>query len=367
MNLSTMQAHRKGQQPTSRSSEAERKRRRLSESFGTFRPERYLIADAHLGKGRSSSVVPATQVASNAKVAIKVFRADVDEKQHDHELHAAIELGTLRKLQPHPHIIALVEERILADGEGKLHMVMEVAEWDWAAFIHSRHASLAPLRQLKGYAQQATLALEYCHARGVTHRDVKPENLLITAGNVVKLADFGISKWEMQRYEQNTEMVTTRWYRAPEVLVCHGRYDYRIDVWSLALTIVELLTLRPVLPGNSEAHQLEMVYDFAGTPTVHEWDPKVQVALRRSYTLEKRRDIGIGLRNHAAQYGRARFMDSAAQALLAPMLALFPGKRCTASDALKAEFFTTTVEERKPYDSTQMIHYVRGSGGGKVI
>jgi serine/threonine protein kinase len=342
------------------------RKRGRREAFDVWSATRYVVDEQqqkpgalspHLGQGRSSSVVSARNKITNKQVAVKIFKADPGEKQSAYEAHAALEIATLSKLQPHPHVLVLLEPRLLADEHGTLHMITEVAEWDWRAFIKSRFGAFAPLRQLKGYIKQAMLALEYCHQRHVVHRDVKPENLLITTDNVVKLADFGLASQEMWNYAQHTIEVTTLWQRAPEVLVCKGRYDAKIDVWSLAMSAIELLVLHPFLMGRNDKHQLALIYEACGTPRVHEWDPKVQVALRHSYTLDQRGDLSNRLLNHATAHKRTRFMAADARLMLESMLVLLPSQRCTMSDALHCDYLTTEDTDRQPYSSAQMIRY----------
>jgi serine/threonine protein kinase len=335
-------------------------RKRERESFGVFSAEQYATQEG-AGQGTNGRVMRAIDTKTGNRVAIKVFKVDASEKQSVYARKAAIELKMLSKLQPHPHILALTEAKLLADAHGTLHMVTEAAEWDWQAFILSRHAALAPVRQLKGYVQQALLALQYCHDRRVVHRDVKPANMLITAGNVVKLADFGMASRNMwdDAIERHTEVVTTLWQRAPEVLVGKGHYDYKVDVWSMAMTALELFMLRPFLPGRNDEHQLALIYGACGTPRIHEWDSAVQVALRRSYKIEIRGDLANALIQHADSCKRRRFMTPDLRAMLQPMLTLTPKLRCTTTDALHSTYLASEFEEQRPYTSEQMIHYQR--------
>jgi protein kinase len=88
------------------------------------------------------------------------------------------------------------------------------------------------------------------HSLGIFHRDLKPENLLCKDG-IVKIADFGLAKTTASR-PPFTDYVSTRWYRAPEVLLRSPRYDGAIDIFALGAIMAELFTFKPLFPGANE-------------------------------------------------------------------------------------------------------------------
>ena len=91
-------------------------------------------------------------------------------------------------------------------------------------------------------------AVIYCHERGIVHRDIKPENILLM-DDQVKLADFGSCRgiYSKQPY---TEYISTRWYRAPEVILNATHYTKALDVWSIGCIFAELLGRAPLFPGD---------------------------------------------------------------------------------------------------------------------
>ena len=84
-------------------------------------------------------------------------------------------------------------------------------------------------------AQQLLLALHHCHSSGITHRDIKLENIMITEDNVMKLIDFGLSKNATQS-ELMDSMAGTPYYMAPEVLKDES-YNSSVDIWSLGVVL----------------------------------------------------------------------------------------------------------------------------------
>ena len=91
------------------------------------------------------------------------------------------------------------------------------------------------------------------HRAGFFHRDVKPENCLVS-GDTLKLADFGLAR-ETRSRPPYTDYVSTRWYRAPEVLLRSTAYSAPVDVFAAGAILAELFNLRPLFPGTSEADQ----------------------------------------------------------------------------------------------------------------
>lgn len=105
-----------------------------------------------------------------------------------------------------------------------------------------------------------------CLLKGFFHRDLKPENLLCNGAELIKIADFGLAR-EIRSRPPYTDYVSTRWYRAPEILLRSTTYNSPIDIWAVGCIAAECYTLRPLFPGNSEIDQLFRICSVLGTPT----------------------------------------------------------------------------------------------------
>ena len=101
---------------------------------------------------------------------------------------------------------------------------------------------------------------------GFFHRDLKPENLLCNGSELVKIADFGLAR-EIRSRPPYTDYVSTRWYRAPEILLRSTSYSSPIDIWAVGCIAAECYTLRPLFPGSSEIDQLFKICSVLGTPS----------------------------------------------------------------------------------------------------
>lgn len=101
-----------------------------------------------------------------------------------------------------------------------------------------RGGSAIPLAEIKAILCQLLLGLRYIHDRNISHRDLKPENVLYSADKALKICDFGSSK-VIDEEGKNTPYIVSRYYRAPELIMCLTKYSTKIDIWG-ALIIITL-------------------------------------------------------------------------------------------------------------------------------
>ena len=140
-----------------------------------------------------------------------------------------------------------------------------------------------PEAQLRNHMYQILQGLNFMHKHGYFHRDMKPENVLVSK-DVTKIADFGLAR-EIRSRPPYTEYVSTRWYRAPEVLLRSRNYNAPIDVFAVGCIMAELYMLRPLFPGNSEQDMINKVTQVLGTPTQDMWPDGFKLAASRRVKL----------------------------------------------------------------------------------
>nr|QBK90330.1 MAG: putative serine/threonine protein kinase [Pithovirus LCPAC103] len=172
------------------------------------------------------------------------------------------ELDLLVKLSGHPNIVLLkyvtcrnpfgsaimspILNRHLADD--RLFFVFEKAKCDLLYIIKNRYLDHDHYRKI---LIDCLLGLEYMHAMGIIHRDIKPGNILwFDDEKTAKLCDFGLSEPYTKAVIQSKNPITC-WYRPPGIIL-GDEYDYRADIYSLALTIMELYSGTPVLWGTQD-------------------------------------------------------------------------------------------------------------------
>jgi hypothetical protein len=133
------------------------------------------------------------------------------------------------------------------------------------------HFELSP-RVIRSYMAQLLSALAHMHARGWVHRDLKPTNVLVTRGNELKVADFGLSRdLGLGRRQFSTFLVVTQWYRAPELIFADPAAGTAVDVWAAGCILAELMTGEPLFtPDDNIAHS-RAIYRLCGVPDAANW------------------------------------------------------------------------------------------------
>ncbi|XP_020091990.1 cyclin-dependent kinase F-4-like isoform X1 [Ananas comosus] len=234
------------------------------------------------------------------------------------------EVKSLRRMN-HPNIVKLKE--VIREND-MLFFVFEYMECNLYELMKSRGQPF-PESEVRNWCFQIFQALVHMHQRGYFHRDLKPENLLITK-DVIKLADFGLAR-EISSEPPYTEYVSTRWYRAPEVLLQASIYNSAVDMWAMGAIIAELFTLRPLFPGKSEADEIYKICSILGTPNKNIWAEGLQLADGISYQFPQLPSIHLSTLLPTA--------SDDAISLISLLCSWDPSKRPTAAEALQHPFF----------------------------
>jgi serine/threonine-protein kinase len=209
-----------------------------------------------LGHGGMGTVYRAEDPVIGRHVAIKIIHLDdtgPPEVQRQLAQSFLREIHTAGSLQ-HPGIVSIFDA---GKQESVAYIVMElVAGVTFEAML--RAEPRAPLADLLGVCRQAATALDYAHAHGVLHRDVKPSNILVQPNGIVKIVDFGIAKAAQASTLMLSQAGTTLGtpdYMSPEQIL--GKtLDGRTDQWSLA--VVAYMALTGVKPFQGEHFTLVM-------------------------------------------------------------------------------------------------------------
>ena len=195
-----------------------------------------------LGDGTYGSVVKGINKQTNEEVAIKKMKKKFYSWE---ECMALREIKSLRKLN-HSQIVKLKEVIRVNDD---LYFVFEYMEKNVYELMKDRSVAMTQ-EEVRSVMWQTMQGLAYMHKHGFFHRDLKPENLL-SKGDTVKIADFGLAR-EIRSRPPFTDYVSTRWYRAPEILLRSTNYNSPVDMFACGAIMAELFMLRPLFPGNNE-------------------------------------------------------------------------------------------------------------------
>ena len=193
-----------------------------------------------IGRGGLGDVYRAFESATGATVAVKVLRDVSDSSLAWHRTRR--ELTALMALSGHPHVIGPIELIDHADGPA---LVMEHAEGGSVADLlrdrEGKPQSCLTVQETVFVARQTAAALVAAHQRGIVHRDVKPQNLLIDGRGQIKLCDFGIAALTHdEEYRTRTNAVSTR-YASPEDLEHDDPVGPASDIYSLGATMLHLV------------------------------------------------------------------------------------------------------------------------------
>ena len=227
---------------------------------------RYRITD-RLARGGMATVYRATDLRLTRTVAVKVMHAGLGDDaefaaKFDAEARAAARLS-------HPNVVSVFDQGIddLGRGELRPYIVMEYIEGRTMRGVISRQAPLEPLRALE-LIEPVLSALAAAHDAGLVHRDVKPENILISDRGQIKVADFGLAKAISAQSSTATQglLIGTVSYLPPE-LVVSGRADARSDVYSAGIVLFEMLTGRKPHTGDTPI-QVAYAHVHADVPPV---------------------------------------------------------------------------------------------------
>lgn len=174
------------------------------------------------------------------------------------------EVKSLRKLN-HPNIVKLKE---IVRENHELFFIFEHMECNLYQMMRDRQDAFMEA-DIRSFMSQVLQGLAYMHKNGYFHRDMKPENLLVT-NDIIKIADFGLAR-EVMSKPPYTDYVSTRWYRAPEVLLQSSSYTPAVDMWAVGAILAELFTQSPLFPGESETDQIYKICTVLGTPDSSIW------------------------------------------------------------------------------------------------
>ncbi|XP_013413842.1 serine/threonine-protein kinase ICK isoform X1 [Lingula anatina] len=306
---------------------------------------RYNISK-QLGDGTYGSVLLATAAESGEKVAIKKMKKKYYSWDECLNLR---EVKSLRKLN-HANIVKLKE--VIREND-QLFFVFEFMKENLYDMMKSRD-KLFPESAIRNITYQVMQGLAFMHKHGYFHRDMKPENLLCTGPELVKIADLGLAR-EIRSRPPYTDYVSTRWYRAPEVLLRSTNYSSPIDMWAVGCIMAELYTLRPLFPGSSEIDEIFKICSVLGTPTKMDWPEGHQLAAAMNFRWPQ--CVPTNLKTLIPN------ASNDAISLMRDLLLWDPKKRPTASQALRYPYFqvgqnlgvntTQTPQQRNTVSSHQ--------------
>ncbi|XP_041256822.1 cyclin-dependent kinase 10 isoform X1 [Onychostruthus taczanowskii] len=268
----------------------------------------------------------ARDTVTNETVALKKVR--MDNEKDGMPISSLREITLLLQLQ-HPNIVEL-KDVVVGNHLESIFLVMGYCEQDLASLLENMQTPFSEA-QVKCIILQVLKGLQYLHENYIIHRDLKVSNLLMTDKGCVKIADFGLARTYGMPPKPMTPKVVTLWYRAPELLLGMTTQTTSIDMWAAGCILAELLAHKPLLPGTSEIHQIDLIVQLLGTPNENIWPGFSKLPLATQYTLRKQPYNNL---KH-----RFPWLSEAGLRLLNFLFMYDPKKRATAKDCLESSYF----------------------------
>ncbi|RQM10264.1 hypothetical protein B5M09_004208 [Aphanomyces astaci] len=214
------------------------------------------------GRGAYGIVIAATNQDTGGSVAIKKV---IDCIWHPHQLKQILREVRLMRHLCHANILSLMDLIPPPSYQDfrDVYMTVDLLEMDLHRIIYSKEVLSDD--HIRYFVFQMLSGLHHMHACGVLHRDLKPSNLLINSDCQLKICDMGLARPKDIDDLGMTEYVVTRWYRAPELLL-GSAYDEGVDVWAAGCIMAEMLGRKPLFPGRSYVHQLQLIMNVLGVP-----------------------------------------------------------------------------------------------------
>ncbi|XP_063988427.1 serine/threonine-protein kinase 10 isoform X2 [Diachasmimorpha longicaudata] len=204
-------------------------------------PTEYWDMIGELGDGAFGKVYKAQNKQTQQLAAAKMCALEGEDDLSDF----MIEIDILSEFK-HPNVVELHEAYF---DDGKLWMLIEYCDGGAVDSIMVELEKPLTESQIAYVCQQMTEGLAFLHKARVIHRDLKAGNVLLTMAGGVKLADFGVSAKNKHTLQKHDTFIGTPYWMAPEVVLCEtfrdNPYDFKVDIWSLGITLIEFAQMEP--------------------------------------------------------------------------------------------------------------------------
>uniref|UniRef100_A0AAY4BM56 non-specific serine/threonine protein kinase n=1 Tax=Denticeps clupeoides TaxID=299321 RepID=A0AAY4BM56_9TELE len=259
---------------------ADKKKKQYEHVHRDVNPEEVWEIVGELGDGAFGKVYKAQNKQTGILAAAKVIDTQSEEELEDY----MVEIEILASCDHH-YIVKLLDAFYYED---KLWILIEFCAGGAvdAVMLELERPLTEP--QIRVVCKQTLEALAYLHNNKVIHRDLKAGNILFTMDGDIKLADFGVSAKNTKTLQRRDSFIGTPYWMAPEVVMCETSkdrpYDYKADIWSLGVTLIELAQIEP---PNHELNPMRVLLKIAKSepPTLMQpskWSPEFRDFLKKA-------------------------------------------------------------------------------------
>uniref|UniRef100_A0A1B6F466 cyclin-dependent kinase n=1 Tax=Cuerna arida TaxID=1464854 RepID=A0A1B6F466_9HEMI len=286
-----------------------------------------------VGEGSYGIVMRCRHKETGQVVAIKKFIETEDD--HNVRKMALREIRMLKKLH-HDNLVNMIE---VFRRKRRFYLVFEYMDHTVLDELEENPKGLGE-KVTRQHMFQVIRGIDFCHKNNIVHRDVKPENILVSNQGVIKLCDFGFARTLTTGCETYTDYVATRWYRAPELLVGDTKYGRAVDIWAIGCLFAEIMSGDPLFPGESDIDQLYQIIKLLGKLCLRHQQLIAKNPLlkeMRKSTLEQADEIANPLR---CLYKLFPSWSNLTLDIVSLCLRLDPCQRPTSMQLLQHSYFT---------------------------
>jgi len=223
-----------------------------------------------IGRGKYSEVYEGINNTNNERIVIKILKPVKKTKIRR-------EIKILQTIKGGINIINLID--VVRDPMTKTPaLIMEFVDTGDVDF-RTLYKSFTDF-DIRFYMFEILKALDFCHSKGIMHRDVKPHNIMIDhASRKLRLIDWGLAEFYHPSQEYNVR-VASRYFKGPELLIDLQVYDYSLDIWSLGCMFAGMIFQKePFFQGKDNYDQLVKIAKVLGTAELFQYVQKYQVQL----------------------------------------------------------------------------------------
>lgn len=278
-------------------------------------------------------IVYAARAADNTTVAIKKVLQDPRYKNRELEI---------MQILAHQNCVSLKDHFRTAGrkaNEVYINLVMENMPLSVHQFNLSfrKERKYTPLLYVKLFAFQLFSGIAYIHSLGITHRDIKPQNVLVDPDSGdLKICDFGSAK-QIVPDERSVSYIASRYYRAPELIFDCVHYTNAIDIWAAGCVISEMVNSgMPLFQGESSIDQIYEIAKVIGSPSDDDL---------KSFQHSQNLHVDIPAEKSIAEV-MPRHTPKDLIDLLTSIFVYNPGKRPTATECMQHRYFDDLIGTR---------------------